>query len=45
MDAPYRLLTLALLAEIFDAEEWSLDTLDQIHELLVNRGELAEVTS
>lgn len=42
MDAPYRLLTLALLTEVFDAEEWTLDTLDQIHELLVNRGELVE---
>ena len=42
-DAPYRLRTLTLLAEFFDpAEEWTLDTLDQIHQLLVNRGEIVE---
>lgn len=42
MDAPYRLRTLALLAAIFDAEEWSLDTLEEVHQLLVNRGEIVE---
>lgn len=42
-DAPYRLLTLTMIAEFFDpAAEWSLDTLDQIHQLLVNRGEIVE---
>ena len=40
MDAPYRLRTLALLTAIFDAEEWDLDTLDEVHQLLVNRGEI-----
>jgi predicted regulator of Ras-like GTPase activity (Roadblock/LC7/MglB family) len=36
----YRAITAAMVADIMSSGEWSVDTLDQVRDVLVNRGEL-----
>ena len=39
----YRAITAAMVADIMSGgEQWSADTLDEVYEVLVNRGELDE---
>lgn len=40
----YRAITAAMVAEIMSSDEWPADTLDQVRDVLVNRGELNPIT-
>ena len=41
----YRAITAAMVAEIMSSDQWSADTLDQVRDVLVNRGELNRLGS
>jgi hypothetical protein len=41
----YRAITAAMVADIMSSGEWSADTLDQVRDVLVNRGELDPTTN